>query len=98
MQLHVIYIHYTSGRNTICAQYLYSLYLFLLVVLFSVHIKAISSEWKQSSTPIELAGQSMSLLSFPKQRSSSSHVGVDDEAPEKLYIGVMIMLTQMHQL
>ncbi len=76
---------YTSGRNTICTQYLYSLYLFLLVVLFSVQIKAISSKWWQIEYPIELAGQSMSLLSFPKQRRLSSHIGVNDEASEKLY-------------
>ncbi len=47
-------------------------------------IKATSSEWVQSSTPIGLAGQSMSLLSIPEQRSSSSHVRVVDEAWEKL--------------
>ena len=54
-------------------------------LLLSVQIKAISSEWLQSSTPIVLAGQLMSLLSDPRQRSSSSHVRVVDEAREKLY-------------
>ncbi len=67
----------TSARNTIFV-------LFLLVVLIPVQIKAISSLWPQSSTQIGLAGQVMSLLSVPKQRSSSSHVGVDDEAWKKL--------------
>ncbi len=53
-----------------------------------MQIKATSSEWEQSSTlPMRvLAGQLMSLLSVPKQRRSSSHVRVDDEGWEKLYI------------
>ena len=46
--------------------------------------KATSCVWLQSSTPIGLAGQLMSALSVPKQRSSSSNVGVLDEAWEKL--------------
>ncbi len=62
---------------------LFVYHLFLLVVVV-VQIKAISSEWVQSSTPIGLAGQLMSLLSVPEQRRSSSHVRVDDEGSEKL--------------
>ncbi len=46
--------------------------------------KATSSEWEQSSTPIVLAEQLMSLLSVPKQPRLSSHVRVADEAGEKL--------------
>ncbi len=46
--------------------------------------RATSCVWVQSSTPIGLAGQSMSLLSVPKQRSSSSHVRVVDDDWEKL--------------
>ena len=46
--------------------------------------KATSCVWVQSSTPIVLAGQLMSLVSFPKQRSSSSHVRVVDDDWEKL--------------
>ena len=90
MQLYTrdIIIHYTSARNTIYI-YVHNIctHLFLLVVLISVQIKAISCEWEQSSTPIVLAGQVMSLLSVPEQRSSSSHVRVVDKGWEKLYIG-----------
>ena len=52
-----------------------------------MQIKATSCEWEQSSTPIELAGQLMSLLSVPEQRSSSNHVRMVDDAWKKLYIG-----------
>ena len=56
--------------------------LFLLAVL-PVQTKATSCVWVQSLNPV-LAGQSMSLVSVPKQRSSSSHVRVYDEGWEKL--------------
>ncbi len=56
----------------------------LLPAVLAVQIKATSSEWVQSSNPIVLARQLMSLLSVPEQRSSSSHVRVNDEASEKL--------------
>ncbi len=50
--------------------------------------KATSSEWLQSSIPIALAEQLVNLLSVPKQRSSSSHVGVVlDKGWEKLKEG-----------
>ncbi len=49
--------------------------------------KEISSKWVQSSFPIGLAGQLMSLLLNPEQRRLSSRVRVDDEAWKKLYIG-----------
>ena len=63
--------------------YIYTHYSYLLVVL-AVQTKATSFEWVQSSSPIGLAGQLMSLLSDPRQRSSSSHIRVDSEAWEKL--------------
>ena len=65
------------------AVYSYNFLLAVLAVL-AVQDKATSSEWKQSTTPIKLVLQSMSLLSVPRQRSSSSHIGVVDEAREKL--------------
>ncbi len=64
----------------------YNYIILLPLALFAKQIKATSSEWEQSSTPIVLAGQSMSLLSVPKQRRSSNHIRVDDEGWEKLYI------------
>ncbi len=39
---------------------------FLPVVLVVVQTKATSSKWEQSSFPIKLAGQFMSLLSIPE--------------------------------
>ncbi len=70
--------------HAITHHYMYTRIFLLVVLSILVQIKATSSEWVQSSTPIVLAGQSMSLLSIPKQRSSSSHVRVIDEAWEKL--------------
>ncbi len=55
-----------------------------------LHTKATSCVWAQSSTPIVLAGQLMSLLSVPKQRISSSHVGESDRSSLKLHVhGIM---------
>ncbi len=63
---------------------IYTHYLLAVLAVLAAQTKATSSEWEQSSNPIELAGQSMSLVSVPKQRSSSSHVRVVDEGWEKL--------------
>ncbi len=67
--------------NAIIIQHLHALYSNLLVV----QTKATSCVWVQSSSPIVLAGQLMSILSVPKQRSSSSHVRLEFEDWEKLY-------------
>ncbi len=56
----------------------------VIYYLLAVQTKATSFKWVQSSTPIALAGQSTSLPSVPKQRSSSSHVGESDDIPLKL--------------
>ncbi len=65
--------------------------LFVLIpYLLAVQTKATSCEWVQSSTPIVLARQSVSLLSVPLQRSSSSHIGKSDEISLKLFNKVIL--------
>ena len=65
-----------------------------MFAVLAVQTKAISSEWVQSSTPIVLAGQLMSLLSDPRQRSSSNHIQVDSEAWKNLWKEIIITIAQ----